>query len=55
VNVAGRKNIVIAAMTRMTALSRDVAIATVCEVSASRVLVDAKLRLVNESRWAIPE
>ena len=53
--VAGKKKIVIAAMTPMTALSRDVAIATVCELLARFVLVDARLRLVSESRWAIPE
>lgn len=54
VNVAGRKKIVIAAITRMTALSRDVAMETSWEASASFVLVAARRRLMAESRCAIP-
>lgn len=54
VKVAGRKKMVMAAITRMTALSLDVAIATACDVFASCVLVAARLRLVAESRCAMP-
>lgn len=54
VNVAGRKKIVIAAMTRITAESREVDTATSCEVSASFALVAASFRLIAESRWAMP-
>jgi hypothetical protein len=53
VKVAGKKNIVTAAIVRITALSREVAIATFCEVSASSVLVEARRRLFVESRCAI--
>lgn len=50
VNVAGRKIIVIAAMIFITALSRDVEMATLCEDRARLVLVLARLRLVAASR-----
>jgi len=38
----------------MTALSREVAMATCCDVSASLVLVMPMLMLLAESRWAMP-
>jgi hypothetical protein len=54
VNVAGRKKMVIAAITRITALSLEVETANSCDVSASFVLVAARRRLIAESRWAMP-
>lgn len=54
VKVPGRNTTVTAVMTRMTALSRDVASATWCEVCASAALVEAMRRLVAESRCAMP-
>lgn len=48
--MAGKKIIVIAAMISITALSRDVTMATLCEDRARLVLVLARLRLVAASR-----
>jgi hypothetical protein len=53
VNVAGRKKTVIAAMIRINALSRDVAIATSYEILERSVLVAARPRLCAESRCAM--
>jgi len=50
VKVPGRNTTVTAVITRMTALSRDVEMATCCDVSASLVLVFAMLMLLAESR-----
>ena len=52
-NVAGRKKTVIAAMIRINALSRDVAIATSYEILERSVLVAARPRLCAESRCAM--
>ena len=54
VKVAGRKTTVTAVMTRITALSREVAMATWCDVAASLAPVSAILMLFAESRCAIP-
>lgn len=54
VKVPGKNTTVTAVITRMTALSLEVAIATCCEVSASLVLVIPMLLLLAESRCAIP-
>ena len=54
VKVLGRNTTVTAVMTRMIALSREVAMATCCEVSASLALVTPMLMLLAESRCAIP-
>ena len=53
VKVAGRNTTVTAVMTRITALSREVAMATWCDVAASLVPVSAMLMLFAESRCAI--
>jgi hypothetical protein len=50
VNVPGKNTTVTAVITRITALSREVDIATCCEVSARSLLVSAMLMLFAESR-----
>jgi hypothetical protein len=54
VKVAGKKNMVIAAIIRMTLLSREVDSARLCDDCARLVLVLAKPRLIAESRCAMP-
>jgi hypothetical protein len=54
VKVAGRKKIVIQAITRMTAESLDVDTAICCDVSACFALEAARRRLIAESRCAMP-
>ena len=54
VKVAGKKNTVMAAMILITLLSREVDSAILCDECARLVLVLAILRLIAESRCAMP-